>query len=149
MSTGYVPCEHVLMKSSELLYIAVYKTIVHTIIYILKMKLTFRDVKSLALGHTAGNEIQTQLCQARRSCSLLYMEYGAVGQCKYLQCKYGEGRGKRQKGAATHFIDGQTKAINLFKVKQKVGDQCRSYSVIPQSSEPVSHHGSGWMGKTG
>ena len=37
------------------------------------------------------------------------------------------------------------KAISFFKVKEQIGDKSRSYSVPPQSSEPVSHHRSVWM----
>lgn len=61
----------------------------------------------------------------------------------------GEGKGKGQKGTGTHFTDGQTAAISLFKVKHQGGDQHRSYFVTPQSREPVSDHRSAWMGKAG
>lgn len=63
----------------------------------------------------------------------------------------GEGRGKGQKGAGTHFTDGQTKAwrrqLSCLKSKSKLVTSLEATLSFP--SESVSHLKSVWMGKIG
>ena len=75
-----------------------------------------------------------------------------MGQEIIVNIYLGEVRGKGKKKLVAILLMGKLslqKAISLLIVKEQVGDKSRSYSVPPQSSEAVSHHGSVWMRKTG
>ena len=101
--TNYVPREYTLMDSSTpIVYYCVQNYSIQYTVFIslvLQMKLRFREVMSLALGHTAENGIQTQLCLAPRSYSLLYCEgYGRWGwkSVQVFTPEKEEGKGKKE-----------------------------------------------------
>ena len=63
-----------------------------------------------------------------------------------------EGRGKGKKESVVILLMGKLRPVegNQLVQSQRVPcDKSRSYSVPPQSSEPVRHHRSVWMRKTG
>lgn len=62
---------------------------------ILKMKLRFRKVKSLALGHTAGKGMQSLAPRSHSLLKVKAVEDGAGGQCKYLPWRRKRERAKR------------------------------------------------------
>ena len=71
-----------------------------------------------------------------------------MGQEISVNIYLGEVRGKGKKKLVAILLMGKLslqKAISLLIVKEQVGDKSRSYSIPPQSSEPVSHQGSVWM----